>query len=85
MASTSGYVAPLANPKLGTAYGVAGSMWASGHHTGADFVAATGTRCAPLRPAPWSRPATAAPTATRSRSSSPTASTPSTRTCPRSA
>ncbi|WP_395293195.1 peptidoglycan DD-metalloendopeptidase family protein [Kitasatospora hibisci] len=46
VASTSGYVAPLANPKLGTAYGVAGSMWASGHHTGADFVAATGT---PLR------------------------------------
>ncbi|MFE6868249.1 peptidoglycan DD-metalloendopeptidase family protein [Kitasatospora sp. NPDC057692] len=46
VAATSGYVAPLANPKLGTAYGVAGSMWASGHHTGADFVAATGT---PLR------------------------------------
>ncbi|MER7705409.1 LysM peptidoglycan-binding domain-containing M23 family metallopeptidase [Kitasatospora sp. NPDC097605] len=46
VAATSGYVAPLANPKLGTAYGVAGSMWASGHHTGADFVASTGT---PLR------------------------------------
>ncbi|MFB7474414.1 peptidoglycan DD-metalloendopeptidase family protein [Kitasatospora sp. NPDC056184] len=46
VAATSGYVAPLANPKLGTAYGVAGSMWSSGHHTGADFVAATGT---PLR------------------------------------
>ncbi|WP_406195686.1 LysM peptidoglycan-binding domain-containing M23 family metallopeptidase [Kitasatospora sp. NBC_01560] len=46
VASTSGYVAPVANPKLGTAYGVAGSMWASGHHTGADFVASTGT---PLR------------------------------------
>ncbi|WP_328953620.1 LysM peptidoglycan-binding domain-containing M23 family metallopeptidase [Kitasatospora purpeofusca] len=45
-AATSGFFAPLANPKLGTAYGVAGSMWASGHHTGADFVAATGT---PLR------------------------------------
>ncbi|MFI2609308.1 peptidoglycan DD-metalloendopeptidase family protein [Kitasatospora sp. NPDC018619] len=45
-AATSGYVAPLANPKLGTAYGVAGSMWASGHHTGQDFVASTGT---PLR------------------------------------
>ncbi|MFD0275708.1 peptidoglycan DD-metalloendopeptidase family protein [Kitasatospora sp. NPDC127111] len=46
VASTSGYVAPLANPKMGTAYGVAGSMWASGHHTGVDFVASTGT---PLR------------------------------------
>ncbi|MGV9267810.1 M23 family metallopeptidase [Kitasatospora sp. NPDC003701] len=45
-AATSGYVAPVANPKLGTAYGVAGSMWSSGHHTGADFVASTGT---PLR------------------------------------
>ncbi|MFJ9694468.1 peptidoglycan DD-metalloendopeptidase family protein [Kitasatospora sp. NPDC101183] len=46
VAATSGYVAPLANPKLGEAYGVAGSMWASGHHTGQDFVASTGT---PLR------------------------------------
>ncbi|WP_380281482.1 peptidoglycan DD-metalloendopeptidase family protein [Kitasatospora purpeofusca] len=46
VAATSGYVAPVANPKLGTAYGVAGSMWSSGHHTGADFVASTGT---PLR------------------------------------
>ncbi|MDH6709673.1 murein DD-endopeptidase MepM/ murein hydrolase activator NlpD [Kitasatospora sp. MAA19] len=46
VAATSGFVAPLANPKLGTAYGVAGSMWASGHHTGQDFVASTGT---PLR------------------------------------
>ncbi len=44
--AASGFFAPLANPKLGTAYGVAGSMWASGHHTGADFVASTGT---PLR------------------------------------
>ncbi|MFC8448322.1 peptidoglycan DD-metalloendopeptidase family protein [Kitasatospora sp. NPDC057223] len=43
VASTSGYTAPIAGVKLGTAYGVAGSMWSSGHHTGADFVAATGT------------------------------------------
>jgi murein DD-endopeptidase MepM/ murein hydrolase activator NlpD len=43
VASTSGYTAPIAGTKLGTAYGVAGSMWSSGHHTGADFVAATGT------------------------------------------
>ncbi|MFE4600220.1 peptidoglycan DD-metalloendopeptidase family protein [Kitasatospora indigofera] len=42
-ASTSGYTAPIAGARLGTAYGVAGSMWSSGHHTGADFVAATGT------------------------------------------
>ncbi|SOB80073.1 M23 family metallopeptidase [Streptomyces sp. 1331.2] len=46
VAATSGYVAPLAHPVLGEAYGVAGSMWASGHHTGQDFVASTGT---PLR------------------------------------
>ncbi|MER7669654.1 LysM peptidoglycan-binding domain-containing M23 family metallopeptidase [Kitasatospora sp. NPDC096128] len=46
VAATSGYVAPVANPVLGEAYGVAGSMWASGHHTGQDFVASTGT---PLR------------------------------------
>ncbi|MFE4974101.1 peptidoglycan DD-metalloendopeptidase family protein [Kitasatospora sp. NPDC056651] len=45
-AATSGFVAPLVAPKRGTAYGVAGSMWASGHHTGQDFVASTGT---PLR------------------------------------
>ncbi|MFD5922140.1 peptidoglycan DD-metalloendopeptidase family protein [Kitasatospora sp. NPDC058201] len=44
--ASSGYVAPLAGTKLGTAYGVAGSMWSSGHHTGVDFSAATGT---PLR------------------------------------
>ncbi|MFG2844982.1 peptidoglycan DD-metalloendopeptidase family protein [Kitasatospora sp. NPDC048296] len=43
VAATVGYVAPLANPVLGEAYGVAGSMWASGHHTGQDFVASTGT------------------------------------------
>ncbi|MFJ3220818.1 peptidoglycan DD-metalloendopeptidase family protein [Kitasatospora sp. NPDC086801] len=46
VAAGSAFVAPLASPKLGTAYGVAGSMWASGHHTGQDFVASTGT---PLR------------------------------------
>ncbi|QEV03744.1 M23 family metallopeptidase [Streptomyces viridifaciens] len=41
--ATAGYVAPLAKPVLGEAYGVAGSMWASGHHTGQDFVCSTGT------------------------------------------
>ncbi|MEU9045394.1 MULTISPECIES: LysM peptidoglycan-binding domain-containing M23 family metallopeptidase [unclassified Kitasatospora] len=46
VAAASGFVAPLAHPVLGEAYGVAGSMWASGHHTGQDFVASTGT---PLR------------------------------------
>ncbi|MBO1418617.1 peptidoglycan DD-metalloendopeptidase family protein [Streptomyces sp. FH025] len=46
VAASAAFVAPLANPKLGTAYGVAGSMWASGHHTGQDFIASTGT---PLR------------------------------------
>ncbi|MGW2252839.1 M23 family metallopeptidase [Kitasatospora sp. NPDC001660] len=42
-AVTSGYVAPLAKPVLGEAYGVAGTMWASGHHTGQDFICSTGT------------------------------------------
>ncbi|WP_369212701.1 peptidoglycan DD-metalloendopeptidase family protein [Streptomyces flavofungini] len=32
------------NAKYGTKFGVAGPMWASGHHTGLDFPAATGTR-----------------------------------------
>ncbi|WP_328967959.1 peptidoglycan DD-metalloendopeptidase family protein [Streptomyces sp. NBC_00239] len=31
------------NAKYGTKFGVAGSMWASGHHTGLDFPAAIGT------------------------------------------
>ncbi|MYR43067.1 peptidoglycan DD-metalloendopeptidase family protein [Streptomyces sp. SID5910] len=31
------------NANFGTKFGVPGSMWASGHHTGLDFPAATGT------------------------------------------
>lgn len=31
------------NAPFGTRFGVAGSMWSSGHHTGLDFPAATGT------------------------------------------
>jgi murein DD-endopeptidase MepM/ murein hydrolase activator NlpD/phage-related protein len=31
------------NAKYGTRFGVRGSMWSSGHHTGLDFPAATGT------------------------------------------
>lgn len=32
------------NASYGTKFGVAGRMWSSGHHTGLDFPAATGTR-----------------------------------------
>lgn len=42
VAAASGYVAPV-SAKQGTAYGVAGSMWSSGHHTGVDFAVPTGT------------------------------------------
>ena len=41
---STGYVAPVAaNYRLGTAWGTPGSLWASGHHTGQDFVVPTGT------------------------------------------
>ena len=40
--SVGDYTAPVSGP-LGTAYGVAGSMWSSGHHTGVDFPVASGT------------------------------------------
>ncbi|MFI9175735.1 peptidoglycan DD-metalloendopeptidase family protein [Streptomyces lincolnensis] len=39
----SGDWAKPVNAPLGTRFGVAGSMWSSGHHTGLDFPAATGT------------------------------------------
>jgi murein DD-endopeptidase MepM/ murein hydrolase activator NlpD len=38
------YVAPVSGGyRLGTAWGTPGSLWASGHHTGQDFVVPTGT------------------------------------------
>ncbi|GGO87751.1 transglycosylase family protein [Wenjunlia tyrosinilytica] len=40
--TVSGFTLPI-NGTVGTAYGVAGSMWSSGHHTGVDFIAPTGT------------------------------------------
>jgi murein DD-endopeptidase MepM/ murein hydrolase activator NlpD len=42
--TSSGYTAPVDNVVLGTAYHTAGSMWASGYHTGQDFIASTGTK-----------------------------------------
>lgn len=42
--SSSGYTKPVDNAILGTAYHTAGSMWASGYHTGTDFVVPTGTK-----------------------------------------
>ncbi|MDI3388751.1 peptidoglycan DD-metalloendopeptidase family protein [Streptomyces sp. B-S-A8] len=37
------FVNPLASYTISTTYGQAGSMWASGYHTGLDFAAPTGT------------------------------------------
>jgi murein DD-endopeptidase MepM/ murein hydrolase activator NlpD len=41
--ASGGYTAPVSGAGVGTAYRVAGSMWSSGYHTGADFVVPTGT------------------------------------------
>ena len=41
--SSHGFGWPVANPIIGTGYGVSGSMWSSGKHTGLDFRASTGT------------------------------------------
>ena len=42
-ASNFGFGWPVANPIIGTGYGVSGSYWSSGHHTGIDFRASSGT------------------------------------------
>ena len=42
-ASSYGFGWPVANPVIGTGYGVSGRYWSSGHHTGLDFRASTGT------------------------------------------
>lgn len=42
-ASSYGFGWPVANPVIGTAYGVSGPYWSSGKHTGLDFRASTGT------------------------------------------
>lgn len=34
---------PVANPVIGTKYGVSGKYWSSGYHTGVDFKASVGT------------------------------------------
>ena len=41
--SSTTVVAPLNTLRITEAYGVLGSRWSSGHHTGVDFAAATGT------------------------------------------
>ena len=46
---SSGYTVPV-NGRVSTAYGVAGSAWSSGHHTGADFSASTGTSVKAIGP-----------------------------------
>jgi len=42
-ASSFGFGWPVSNPSIGTHYGVSGRYWSSGHHTGVDFRASTGT------------------------------------------
>jgi len=41
--SSSGFTLPVLGAVIGTGYHVAGSMWASGYHTGVDFIVPTGT------------------------------------------
>ena len=38
-----GFIYPVTNHHIGTGYGVSGSYWSSGHHTGVDFPVPTGT------------------------------------------
>ncbi|MCB5179385.1 M23 family metallopeptidase [Streptomyces antimicrobicus] len=40
--SGAGFVAPVSGG-ISTAYRASGAMWSSGHHTGVDFIAASGT------------------------------------------
>ncbi len=42
-ASSFGFGWPVSNPVIGTRYGASGSYWSSGHHTGVDFRASSGT------------------------------------------
>ncbi|MFD8963698.1 peptidoglycan DD-metalloendopeptidase family protein [Streptomyces sp. NPDC059568] len=39
----SGFTAPVDDPQIGTPYRASGSSWASGYHTGVDFLVDTGT------------------------------------------
>ncbi len=41
--SSFGFGWPVSNNRIGTGYGVSGSMWSSGYHTGVDFPVGTGT------------------------------------------
>ncbi|MEU8827981.1 transglycosylase family protein [Streptomyces sp. NPDC048636] len=50
-AARSSFTTPVASTQLGTAYGVAGSSWSSGHHTGADFPVPVGTTVRAVGPA----------------------------------
>ncbi|MET7382640.1 LysM peptidoglycan-binding domain-containing M23 family metallopeptidase [Streptomyces sp. NPDC005526] len=42
-AAATGFTLPVTSGAVGTGYHVAGSHWASGYHTGVDFVVPTGT------------------------------------------
>ncbi|MCP9207616.1 transglycosylase family protein [Streptomyces sp. NEAU-Y11] len=49
--SSSSFTTPVASTQVGTAYGVSGSSWSSGHHTGADFPVPSGTQVRAVGPA----------------------------------
>ncbi|QKV91091.1 transglycosylase family protein [Streptomyces sp. NA02950] len=49
--AASSFTTPVASTKVGTAYGVPGSNWSSGHHTGTDFPVPVGTRVRAVGPA----------------------------------
>ncbi|MBL1098771.1 transglycosylase family protein [Streptomyces coffeae] len=48
---SSSFTTPVAGTQVGTAYGVPGSSWSSGHHTGADFPVPVGTQVRAVGPA----------------------------------
>ncbi|MFK0238360.1 transglycosylase family protein [Streptomyces vinaceus] len=48
--TNSAAVSPVANTAVSAHYGIKGSMWAAGHHTGVDFPVPTGTQVRSVGP-----------------------------------
>ncbi|MET7935633.1 transglycosylase family protein [Streptomyces sp. NPDC005322] len=49
--SSSSFTTPVGSTLVGTPYGVSGSNWSSGHHTGTDFPVPVGTQVRAVGPA----------------------------------
>ncbi|MET8183131.1 transglycosylase family protein [Streptomyces sp. NPDC005336] len=49
--SSSSFTTPVGSTLVGTPYGVSGSSWSSGHHTGTDFPVPVGTQVRAVGPA----------------------------------